>query len=75
MVEKVPFEALTSVSVISGRTFTVTVGLVAFIQVASYAVSIVGLTASLQWPPAVVVTLPSALKLDAPEGSASTFTI
>src|SRR5213595_3391560 len=69
LVEKVPDEALTSVSVISGRTFTVTVELVELIQVASYAVSIVGLTVSLQWPPAVVVTLPSALKVDAPEGS------
>ena len=40
---------------------------------------IVGLTmgdrTGAKWPLAVVVTLPIALKLDAPEGSASTFTV
>src|SRR5947208_5523653 len=75
LVEKLPVERLTSVSVISGRTLTVTVELVALFHLASYDVSIVGLTTSVHWPPAVVVTLPSALKLVAPDGSASTSTV
>src|ERR687887_2909263 len=68
LVEKRPVEKLISVSVISGRTLTVTVELVALFHVARYAVSIVGLTTSVHFPPAVVLTLPRVLKLVAPFG-------
>src|SRR6266498_3361122 len=46
LVENVPVARLTSVSVISGRTLTVTVELVALFHFAWYEVSIVGLTTS-----------------------------
>src|SRR5262249_61909434 len=76
-VEKVALAAtLTDVSVISGRTLTVTDLLVALFQCASYDVCTVGVTVSVHWPPLAVATeLASGLRPAAGYACAMTWTL